>query len=74
MSAEWRPRVTYCAITTNDQSASVPLCPKRLKRIAAMGWPIGLLMIFSVLVSMQKVRERLRAGIHRSISRLLCVA
>ena len=61
-AAESKPRLTYCAITTNDQSKSVPFCPKRLNKIAAMGWPIELLRIPSVLVSMQKAREILMAS------------
>ena len=38
-AAEGKPRLTYyyCAITTNDQSASVTFCPKRLNKIATMG-------------------------------------
>ena len=65
------PKLTYCAITTNDQSASVPFCPKRLNKISAMGWPIGLVRIFSVLVSIQKVRERLMASSQATVKGVL---
>ena len=54
---------TYCAATTNDQSARVPRSPKLLKKIWAIGWPIGLLNKYSISVPMENARAILMAEV-----------
>ena len=52
---------THCTITTIAHTANVPFCPKLLKKIVAMGCPIGLLRIESKSVPMQKASATLIA-------------
>ena len=51
----------YCTMTTIAQIASVPFWPKLLKKISAIGWPIGLFINASKSVPMQKARAMLIA-------------
>ena len=52
---------TYCTITTTAHIASVPLDPKLLKKMVAMGCPIGLFRMPRRSVPMQKVSDMLIA-------------
>ena len=52
---------THCTITTMAHTANVPFWPKLLKKIVAMGCPIGLLRIESKSVPMQKASATLIA-------------
>lgn len=55
-------KATNWTMTTNAQTASVPFCPKLLKKMVAMGWPIGLFMRPSISVPMQNARDTLIAS------------
>lgn len=57
--------IMYCARTTNAHSASVPFCPKLLKNICAIGWPIGESKIPSKSVPMQNASDTLIAAPHK---------
>ena len=51
----------HCTMTTIAQIAKVPFCPKLLKNISAIGWPMGLFMIAFRSVPMQNARAMLIA-------------
>ena len=52
---------THCTITTIAQIANVPFCPKLLKKIDAIGCPMGLCRIPLISVPMQNARTMLIA-------------